>query len=191
MPKGKVIFLNGVSSSGKTTLAKSLQEQLPEPFYWIAIDTFIDMMPQKYKQPNTPEAMSVCLKTVSFVHSTIKYFIDMGMNIIVEHIFHTKGWMEECLELLHEYHIIFIHVTCPLNELQRREEMRGNCDFFRIENQLKNLNPKNCVYDLIIDTYKNSNEENINKILESLNNTDKNMAFKTLWEQQILKKTIV
>jgi chloramphenicol 3-O-phosphotransferase len=48
MEKGKIIFLNGVSSSGKTTLAKSLQERLPDLFYWIAVDIFIDMMPKKY-----------------------------------------------------------------------------------------------------------------------------------------------
>ena len=41
MEKGKIIFLKGVSSSGKTTLAKSLQEQLNEPFYWPAADSFL------------------------------------------------------------------------------------------------------------------------------------------------------
>jgi chloramphenicol 3-O-phosphotransferase len=183
MEKGKIIFLNGVSSSGKTTLAKSLQEQLLEPFYWIAIDTFIDMMPQKYKYPKTPEAMSVCLRTISIAHKTIKYYVDMGVNIIVEHIFHTKGFMEECLELLHDCYVLFVHVTCPLEELRHREKKRENHDFYRIENQLQNLNPKNNNYDIIIDTYNNSKEENVNKITEILNQPNKNNAFKILWEQ--------
>ena len=182
MQKGKIIFLNGVSSSGKTTLAKSLQKQLIEPFYWIAIDTFIEMMPQKYKYPNTPEAMSICLQTISIAHKTIKYFVDMGINVIVEHIFHTKGFMEECIELLHEYHVLFVQVICPLDELKRREKERGNSDFDRIENQLRNLNPKNNIYDVIVDTYNNSNEECINKILKTLNESNNN-AFKTLWKQ--------
>jgi len=182
MQKGKIIFLNGVSSSGKTTLAKSLQKQLIEPFYWVAIDTFIEMMPQKYKRPNTPEAMSVCLRTVSIAHNTIKYLVEMGTNVIVEHIFHTTGFMEECIELLHEYHVLFVQVICPLDELRRRETERGNRDFDRIENQLKNLNPKNSIYDVIIDTYNDSNEKYINKIMESLNEPSKNKAFKTLWE---------
>jgi len=38
MSKGKVICLNGVSSSGKSTLAKSLQEKLNEPYYLMSED---------------------------------------------------------------------------------------------------------------------------------------------------------
>ena len=34
----KIIYLNGPSSSGKTTLAKALQESLEEPYLHIGID---------------------------------------------------------------------------------------------------------------------------------------------------------
>ena len=47
MNKGKIIVLNGVSSSGKTTLAKALQEALDEPYTRLSIDDFINMMPEK------------------------------------------------------------------------------------------------------------------------------------------------
>ena len=80
MPKGKIIFLNGVSSSGKTTLAKSLQERLTEPFFWLASDTFIGMLPEKYNNPNKTGAMPVCLKAIVMTHHTIKFFSDMGVN---------------------------------------------------------------------------------------------------------------
>ncbi|MGB1686483.1 MAG: phosphotransferase-like protein, partial [Pseudomonadales bacterium] len=35
---GTVIFLNGTSSAGKTTLALALQELLPEPYQHVALD---------------------------------------------------------------------------------------------------------------------------------------------------------
>ena len=41
MKKGKIIILNGVSSSGKTTLAKVIQDQSPIPLYKLDIDDFI------------------------------------------------------------------------------------------------------------------------------------------------------
>jgi chloramphenicol 3-O phosphotransferase len=38
---GRIIFLNGASSSGKSTLARSLQATLAEPFLHIASDQFV------------------------------------------------------------------------------------------------------------------------------------------------------
>lgn len=43
----KIIYLNGPSSSGKTTLAKALQEKLKEPFLHLGIDKIIGFMPEK------------------------------------------------------------------------------------------------------------------------------------------------
>ncbi len=45
--KFQIIYLNGPSSSGKSTLAHALQEQLTEPYLVIGIDNLIDMMPKK------------------------------------------------------------------------------------------------------------------------------------------------
>ncbi|WEV26706.1 chloramphenicol phosphotransferase CPT [Streptomyces sp. 71268] len=41
----QVIVLNGGSSSGKTRLARSLQEVLPEPWLLMAVDSLIEAMP--------------------------------------------------------------------------------------------------------------------------------------------------
>jgi chloramphenicol 3-O phosphotransferase len=40
----KIIYLNGPSSSGKTTLAKALQDAFEEPFLHVGIDKIIDRM---------------------------------------------------------------------------------------------------------------------------------------------------
>jgi len=42
----QVIYLNGPSSSGKTELAKALQEALDKPFLHVGIDKVIGMMPK-------------------------------------------------------------------------------------------------------------------------------------------------
>jgi chloramphenicol 3-O phosphotransferase len=42
-----IIYLNGPSSAGKTTLARALQERLPEPYLYLSIDTLIELMPSK------------------------------------------------------------------------------------------------------------------------------------------------
>ena len=43
-----IIFLNGTSSSGKTSILKSLQDQLQDPYLDMGIDRFIFMMPKRY-----------------------------------------------------------------------------------------------------------------------------------------------
>ncbi len=52
MKKGNIIFLNGVSSSGKTTLAKKIQEKSNSNLAWISIDTFCNMWLEKRFEEN-------------------------------------------------------------------------------------------------------------------------------------------
>ncbi|GAA1944933.1 chloramphenicol phosphotransferase CPT [Kitasatospora viridis] len=41
----RVIVLNGGSSTGKTTLARALQQVLPEAWLWIGVDAFVEALP--------------------------------------------------------------------------------------------------------------------------------------------------
>ncbi|MFF1344800.1 hypothetical protein ACFVZJ_02185 [Streptomyces sp. NPDC058322] len=45
---GHVIFLNGTSSAGKTTLARAIQEESDEPYLYWGIDTLFSMVPEKW-----------------------------------------------------------------------------------------------------------------------------------------------
>ena len=46
---GKIILLNGASSSGKSTLATALQAQMEEPFWHFSIDHLlaVGILPQE------------------------------------------------------------------------------------------------------------------------------------------------
>ena len=37
-----IIYLNGPSSAGKSTIARALQERLPEPYLHVSIDALIE-----------------------------------------------------------------------------------------------------------------------------------------------------
>ena len=47
--EGQAILLNGTSSSGKTTLAKVLQQKLKEPYLYVSLDQYRDSLPDKYR----------------------------------------------------------------------------------------------------------------------------------------------
>lgn len=180
MQKGNIIFLNGVSCSGKTTLARALQERLAEPFFSLGLDTFINMSPVRYF--SDPDGRTTVNKAVSILPHTIKAFSDMGLNTIVDHVFiKTDNLMDECIELLHEYPVLFIHVTCPLEEHLRRAKERG-VRAEMIEWQIPLLVPKH-TYDLTIDTTK---DECVDDIIKALSYPEKFTAFKTLWAQRVI-----
>ena len=44
----RIIFLNGCSSSGKTSISKAIQEISSSPWLHMGVDTFIGMLPSKF-----------------------------------------------------------------------------------------------------------------------------------------------
>lgn len=48
MEHGNIIFLNGTSSAGKSTIAKALQEIMEEPYIHTGIDHFLERVPSRF-----------------------------------------------------------------------------------------------------------------------------------------------
>ena len=125
---GKIIFLNGASSSGKSTLARGLQAALDEPFWHFSIDHLIvaNVLPQQ--RINSGEFLWRDLRAQFFegFHRCLPALAVAGNNLIVEHIVETAAWMDRLLRLLRPFDVFFVGVHCPLPELERREMERGN-----------------------------------------------------------------
>ena len=88
----KVIFLNGTSSAGKSSISKELQNCLPEPFWHLASDQFIEagMLP---KRVNDGGPFDWRLNRPIFFdgfHRCIKALADAGNNLIVDHVIETQ-----------------------------------------------------------------------------------------------------
>jgi len=192
MEKGKIIFLNGTSSAGKTTLIKVLQERLEEPYFALDGERFhrstgdAEMIPAKYRrgEPDVETAWKVYFDAMSVFHQTIKLFSDMGFNVIVHDTLEVEHKSLEVIEALREYPVLFVLVTCPAEELRRREAKRGDRQPGLAERLLERLYPKNHPYDVIADTFNNSTDECAGKIIKMLKCPEKWSAFKTLWSQR-------
>ena len=179
MEKGKIIILNGVSSSGKSTLSRVLQDKVSEAFFVITGDDFMEMLGRSKYVDISTEAY---IQFYTAECQTAKALSDIGMNLIMDNVFlkDEKVGLKEWVELLHDYPVLFVHVTCPLEELRRREKERGNRDIGQGESQLTDLNPQD-TYDITVDTTK---DECVDKIIEALNYPENFTAFKTLWSQR-------
>lgn len=148
MPEGTIIFLNGTSSSGKTTLALALQEILPEPYLHMALDQFRDGMPAKYRGLNSPEgtlgAMGLNVVPVmnhAGAHTDIQFgsmgctmlrgmrraiacMAQAGNNIIIDDIIMNDGFLQDYLDALEGLNVIFVGIRCPMSVLEEREQRR-------------------------------------------------------------------
>ncbi|NMO97712.1 chloramphenicol phosphotransferase CPT family protein [Paenibacillus lemnae] len=181
MAQGTVIFLNGTSSSGKTSISLELQRILDEPYLHISLDQFLHMLPADYLNGGKPEETTThaMMQTVKGMHHALPALAAAGSNIIVDHVMQEKQWLEECASLLAGYKVLFVSVVCSLEELQRRETERGDRNIGLASYQY-NLVHSHGIGDLEINTEFNSALECAEKIKTYLNNHSQFNAFKAL-----------
>lgn len=156
--RGKIVILNGVSSSGKTTLTKALQRAFDEHYFWIANDTFCEMSADKFWDIDGEATHS---RAMMAMFHTIKTFTDLGYNVIVDHVFvdtDSVATLEKCVEILNNYKVYFIRVDCELCELERREKERGDRNIGQARFQLDHIH-KHELYDYVVDTSKEAMDE--------------------------------
>ena len=179
--KGKIIFFNGASSTGKTTLAHALQAKLDEVYYHISVDNFINMMDEKKVESNFLARIS---EAMSIMHHTVKLFSDRGLNVIVDHVLMDIPELAfattECVNLLHDNPVLFIRVDCDLEELERREKERGDREPGQARGQLDHMHGHQ-TYDLQINTARQTTDQCTQEIMRMLDRPEAWTAFRRLY----------
>ena len=183
MKRGSIVLLNGVTSAGKSALSKELQAAFDEPFYYVALDTFNEIIrpygASKGKFTN-PDIMN---DAVSVMYCLIKDFSDKGLSVIVDHIMTDDSkWFNECVNILYKYPVMFVRVDCDRDVALERARGRGYTTPERldqIDSQLSRLHKHN-IYDLTISTSGDTIEKNAEIIKQELKNRDNWNAFKKL-----------
>ena len=125
---GKVILLNGASSAGKSTLARSLQQQLPERFLHWSFDHLrvSKALPMARIQNGELDWASMRPAVFEGFHRCLPALAQAGNNLIVDHIIEQEHWLTDLVRLLAPFDVFFVGVHCPLPELERRERHRGD-----------------------------------------------------------------
>jgi chloramphenicol 3-O phosphotransferase len=176
MMKGKVILLNGVSGAGKTTLARALQDQLSEPYIYLAFDDYHTQMP-KWVSEDSEAAMN----WVDGFHRSILAFASAGNNVIADHLFLARSWFDECLRLISKHKVLSVAVWCDIKELEERGSRHGKASLAR--RQVKELQRYlNADYDLVINT-SNPVDECIKQIKALIE--DKALDWSAVFTRQI------
>ena len=177
MNKGKIIILNGVSSSGKTTLSKALQNAFSEEYLALGIDDIIGMLPTGLPDTGVEDTVRKCQ---TILHGFIRLLSDTGHNVIVDNIILASfGTLDECVTSLKDYQVMMVRLNCPAHELRRREQKRGDRSIGNGESQIDDLVPTD-TYDVVVNTYEESIDQCVNRILQIADSPDEWNAMKQL-----------
>lgn len=159
MMNGKIILINGTSSSGKTSLLHALQDLLEEPYLEAGIDKFIFMLPGRYlERPLWDDVLGLADRAgaaghtlVKGMHRAIQALSLSGVNVIADHVLVEPAWTEECAALFSDLPAYLVGVQCPLEVLEARERSRRNRTLGQARLQYEIIHKYAC-YDLLVDT---------------------------------------
>lgn len=143
----EIIFLNGTSSAGKSTIAHALRAVLPETFCYYASDQLAEAGFRPLAR-NSEERE----RFFDGFHRSIAAFADAGNQLLVEHIVEAQAWADTLQQLLAGHTVFWIGVHAPLEELERRELARGNRYVGEAQFHLRTHGF--CRYDMIVDSTK-------------------------------------
>ena len=168
MDKGRIIFLNGVTSSGKTSIVEALQERDDIFFYVVANDLFQEMVGEKYLRENYWKYLS---EVIIMMYHTAKLYSDMGKNVLIDGILVERDEISphylRLMEILKNNPLDLVEVYCPLEICRKRNIIRGDRYESQSDEQYE-LMSKNIKYSLNVDTSLYSPAECADMIIKEL-----------------------
>lgn len=168
MEKGRILFLNGVTSAGKTSIVEALQERDDVFFYVVANDLFQQMVGEKYLRQNYWRYLS---EVILFMYHTAKLYSDMGKNVLIDGILVEREEIaphyRQLLDILKENPLDIVEVYCPLELCRQRNLIRGDRYEQQSEEQAA-LMAKDIRYQLRVDTAVYSSAECAEQIIRAL-----------------------
>lgn len=189
---GRIVLLNGASSAGKTSIARALQNRLGEPYLYVSLDMFLQMLPGRYFSVNPlatkdseqgftwqthedeqgtyfqviPGAFGNRLM-LEVMHHTIAESAAQGFNLIVDDLLLERSWLLDYLRVLRDFEVWFVQVYCPPDVLEARERARGDRSVGQARGQAMQVH-QHGIYDLTVDTSLLSSEEGAAQIIAAL-----------------------
>lgn len=179
----QIIYLNGPSSVGKTTVARALQNELKTLFLVVGIDQVIDMMPAKANDWNeaadvpgfSPEPVENVKqgfvgyrihsgpfgeRMVQALKDIVLALAKSNYSIIIDDVSIGKKEVDAWHNALKKFQVLWVGLTAPLNVLEQRERDRHDRKLGLARWQAEHVHV-GVDYDLMIDTYEMSVDESV------------------------------
>jgi chloramphenicol 3-O phosphotransferase len=178
--RGRIIFLNGTSSSGKSSIAQALLQVLDEPWFHMPVDA-INAMRSKNRTAELDQAGldDVLARTRSGFHRAVAGMAEAGNDIVADHVLSENWRLIDCLRVFDRYEVVFVAVRCSPRELARRQLARGDREPGQAAAQQERVHAHG-IYDLECDTTTASPMECALRIKEFVAGRQRPVAFDRL-----------
>ncbi len=201
---GRIVILNGVPRSGKSSIAKLIQETFDEPWLNLGVDAFKERIhPQRYSPSiglrpggEGPNLEPLIVLLYAGLYESIAAHSRLGLNVVVDighHDFYSKplGILSDSARRLAGLPVLFVGVRCPVEVIMERLRQTGrwNSDWDNDEKHQPVPEPlrrwqeavhQPGIYDLEVDTSMLSPDECASLIRQELQNGPEPTAFQRL-----------
>lgn len=172
MNRGRIIFLNGVTSAGKTSIVEALQDREDVFFYVVANDLFQEMVGERWLRRDYWKELA---KVVLLMYRTAKLLSDEGHDVLIDGILVERpqfdGHLRRLLDILKDNPFDIVEVACPLDICRVRNIARGDRYETQSEEQAA-LMARDIPYSLRVDTDRHTSEECAEQIVAALMRKD-------------------
>jgi chloramphenicol 3-O phosphotransferase len=189
MAQGKLIVLNGTSSSGKTSIARAMQAKRNEPLLYLALDTAISIMPFAYtgsgplahegyrlnqtSRGGEPFVEYSIGKHALFMNNNLASiaasFCSAGYDVVFDHIITDDATMTGLAKRVDPRSAFIIAVKCDQETAKLRERERGDRLVGLVAGQTETVHRGLRYYDLIVDSSHSSPNDLAELILTFVN----------------------
>ena len=149
---GQVVLLNGVSSSGKTTLARQLLADFETPWFHMGVDMIGAMRAERQTHDLDAAGLSdVLRRTRAGFHRAVAGMAFAGNDIVMDHVLSEPWRLADLLEVMIGVDVVFVGVHCGADEVKRRETGRGDREAGTALAQIEHTHMHR-IYDVEVDT---------------------------------------
>jgi chloramphenicol 3-O phosphotransferase len=115
-------------------------------------------------------------RIIATMHRAVALMASRGHPVILDHVLLEPKWLDDLLQVLRGYPVLFVGVRCPLAVVEQRERERGDRVAGQARGHFESVHA-HAVYDLEVDTSLLSPTECALRIVNHLRNGSPADAF--------------
>ncbi|HEY3708156.1 MAG TPA: AAA family ATPase [Amycolatopsis sp.] len=179
MGPGRVILLNGPSSSGKSAIGRAMLPLLPDPWFLVPVDGISGMRSTQYTRAREDaEVREMLRRTRRGYHRVVAALVSTGNDVIMDYPLSEPWRLDDLLDVLDGYDVTLVEVRCSAEELDRRERARGDRPAGLAASQTQVYSHED--NDIVVDTTHRSAADCAREVVDRIDDLGSPKAFERL-----------
>lgn len=132
---GQIVILNGAPRSGKTSIARAIQDTFEGPWINLGVDAYNGMTPKRYspgiglrpggERPGLEEFIPFFYAAL---YESMAIHAGLGLNVVAD-LGHHDGYsrplgiLADCARRVEDFPVLFVGVRCPIEQIMKRREI--------------------------------------------------------------------